>query len=100
MSPPERRVFLSPEADSDLDEILQFTLDIWGPTQMSRYSTRLNAGLQLLCAQPAMGRSRDDLCPGCRSFQIAEHVAFYVDSKAGIQVLRLAHKRMDVERLF
>ena len=61
---------------------------------------RLDSKLQLLATQPLMGRARDELAPGLRSFPFERYVIFYEPSKDGIAVVRVLHSARDVDTEF
>ena len=44
-----------------------------------------------------MGRSRDDLRPGLRSFTVGEYVIFYIIEHEDVEILRVLHGRQDIE---
>ena len=51
----------------------------------------------LLAQYPRMGRSRDDLRPGLRSFTVGEYVIFYIIEHEDVEILRVLHGRQDIE---
>lgn len=85
---------------ADLRDIARYTRKTWGQTQARLYREELELGLQKLALSPGIGRARAELGPTVRSFSIARHVAFYVESEDGITVLRLLHPTMDVDHAF
>jgi toxin ParE1/3/4 len=52
----------------------------------------------LLAQYPRMGRSRDDLRPGLRSFAVGEYVIVYTIEHEDVEILRVFHGRQDIER--
>jgi len=68
---------LSPEADIDLWDILQYSLETWGIEQALVYQTALDDALLEIVRYPAIGRDRSDLGCGYRSRLIQQHVVFY-----------------------
>ena len=46
-----------------------------------------------------MGRARDELLPGIRSFPIDRWVAFYQPTTDGIELIRFLHGSRDVARV-
>ncbi len=85
---------------ADLREIARYTKESWGPKQARLYREELDLSIQKLALSPGLGRARADVAPSVRSFPIARHVAFYVESKGGITVLRVLHPSMDVAGAF
>jgi toxin ParE1/3/4 len=77
MSARSRPVDLSPEARADYTSILRYTQRRWGARQRDVYSGILDQALGTICNNPDIGRARDDLRPGLRSFHVKQHVIFY-----------------------
>lgn len=94
------RYELSPGAVADLLEIASYTIKTWGLVQAQRYREELELALQRLALAPDTGRSREALIPGMRSSPVAAHIAFYMQSRRGIIILRILHPRMDVDEAF
>ena len=84
---------------ADLKDIARYTRTTWGSKQARLYREELELGIQKLALSPRVGRLREDLAPLVRSFPVARHVAFYVESEQGIVVLRLLHPSMDVSQV-
>lgn len=87
-------------AAEDLRNIIRHTRQTWGLKQARHYRQELELSLNRLGERPDMGRSREEIAPGVRSFLVAEHIAFYAPRRGGITILRLLHPSMDVERAF
>lgn len=94
------RFELASRAAADLLEVVRYTHEKWGSAQAQRYREELELALQHLSLTPDVGRKRDAIAPGLRSFPVAQHVAFYIQRKDKILVLRILHPRMDVEDAF
>jgi toxin ParE1/3/4 len=94
------RFELAGRAAADLLEIVRYTHQQWGGAQTQRYREELELALQHLSLAPDVGRKRDAIVPGLRSFPVAQHVVFYIQRKDKILVLRILHPRMDVEDAF
>jgi toxin ParE1/3/4 len=88
------------QAAEDLREIGRYTRTVWGGEQARHYRDELKLALGALGLNPTMGRARDEILPKLRSFPVASHIAFYVERKGGITVVRLLHPSMDVESAF
>ena len=65
-----------------------------------RWVDQLDEQFQLLATQPRMGRARDQLSPGLRSFPFGRHVIFYWPPDGGIDVIRILHSARDVDAQF
>ncbi|WP_445425453.1 MULTISPECIES: type II toxin-antitoxin system RelE/ParE family toxin [unclassified Alishewanella] len=87
---------LSSFAESDIKEIAAKTIDAWGKQQARLYAENLHNTMLMLANNPALGRMRDDIFAGTRSFPSGKHVIFYKPCKGGIDVARVLHQRMDI----
>jgi toxin ParE1/3/4 len=47
-----------------------------------------------------MGRARDELAPGIRSFPFGRYLIFYLPISGGIDIVRFLHGARDVDRVF
>jgi toxin ParE1/3/4 len=54
----------------------------------------------MLAEQPEMGRVRDELLQGLRSFPVARYVIFYLTVPNGIDIVRVLHGSRDVNAIF
>jgi toxin ParE1/3/4 len=45
-----------------------------------------------------MGRTRDDLSPGLRSYPVGDHIVFYRVTATELIVRRIVHGRRELER--
>ena len=85
---------------ADLREIARYTRESWGRKQARLYREELELSIQKLALSPGLGRVRANVAPSVRSFPVARHVAFYIESEDGITVLRVLHPSMDVAGAF
>src|SRR5215831_17627685 len=98
MSSPDRQLVLSPQAEDDLADILQYTLETWGETQMLVYGKLLDEGLRLILSNPSIGFARPMISEQHRFFPAGKHLIAYRVLEARIEVSRILHARMDLER--
>jgi toxin ParE1/3/4 len=54
----------------------------------------------LLAEFPYMGRARDDLQSGLRSFPVGQYVIIYTIDNDDVQILQVFHGRQDIEGRF
>lgn len=85
-------------AKQDLKDIWRYTYDKWGEAQADQYFEELENGLKTLVRNPGIGKNRESMREGYRSFQINRHVVFYKVAASTIQIVRVLHVRMDPER--
>lgn len=84
-------------AVADLEAIWVYTVEQWGVEQAERYLKSLFACFEDLAENPQLGRQRDEVKAGYRSFPQGRHVVFYVIVPAGIEVIGIVHQSADVD---
>ena len=93
------KVERSAQAERDL-------LDIWlyiaedNPRAADRLLDHINAAVQMLARHPQMGRRRDALGPGVRSFTVGDYLIFYLARNRDIVVVRVLSGYRDLDSLF
>jgi toxin ParE1/3/4 len=78
-----------------LSDIELYTAQQWGNQQRRAYMAKLEKALQDLAELPHLGRSRDELGDGLRSYLVGEHVIYYRVDPGELTVLRVLHRKMD-----
>jgi len=90
----------SPEAAQDLDDIDAYHAQ-YSQTNAARIIDDIERCCQLLGRFPGMGRARDDLHPGLRSFPSGRYVIFYRSKPDGsAQIVRVLHGSRDFHAIF
>ncbi len=90
---------LSPAAQSDLEQIWDYTRGRWGVDQAEEYLRELQRAIERAAANPRIGRACDEIRPGYRKHAAGSRTLFYqVTAEAVIDVVRVLHQRMDVDR--
>jgi toxin ParE1/3/4 len=92
------RYLLSPAAQVDLEQIWDFTHDRWGVDQAEEYLRELQRAIERAAANPLIGRACDEIGPGYRMLAAGSHMLFYPVTAEGIDVVRVLHQRVDVDR--
>jgi toxin ParE1/3/4 len=93
------RYLLSPAARADLEEIWEYTRQHWGVDQAEDYIRELQHAMARAAANPRIGRACDEIRIGYRKLAGGSHVFFYrVTDNGVIDVVRVLHQRMDVDR--
>ncbi len=94
-----RRYLLSPAAQADLEEIWDYTHHRWGVDQAEEYLRELQRAIERFAANPQIGRACDEIRPGYRKLAAGSHTLFHrVTAEGVIDVVRVPHQRMDVDR--
>jgi toxin ParE1/3/4 len=84
-------------AEADLEDIWTYTFKQWSLEQAERYVGELIEAFERLARGEWAGRpsrARDDY----RRYLVGSHVVFYRATTATLDVIRVLHQRMDVDR--
>ena len=65
-----------------------------------RFVDLLLQHFQLLAGNPHIGRRRDELRAGYRSFPVGEYSVFYQIGQPGVRIMHVVHGRRDLDTLF
>lgn len=88
---------LSPLAETDLEDIWLYTFRHWSLAQADSYHADLVAAFGQLASGDRTGR-KADVREGYFKCPVGAHVVFYKASDGSIDVIRILHQRMDVDR--
>lgn len=94
-----KECFFSPRARSDFSDILDYMSE-GDPDSALDFVTRLQLTCEQLAQMPGMGRKRDDLARGLRSFPVEKYLIFYRSVKDGIEIVRVLHGSRNIEKIF
>ena len=89
---------LTDAAKKDLRGISTYTKITWGKQQEKAYREIIRAALGVIAKNPKIGLKREELTEGLRSFPVGHHIAYYVERKGEIEVVRILHPAMDTEK--
>lgn len=92
------RLILSPSAEQDLTDILQYTLETWGEDQLLAYRAIIDKAFLTLIENPRVGAPRLEISGEHRVFPVGSHIIVYRVSNAAILISRILHGRMDVRQ--
>jgi toxin ParE1/3/4 len=88
-----------PRAEADILEVWDF-IAYDSLAAADRWVDLLDEQFRVLATQPMMGRARDELAPGLRSFAFERYVIFYLPLDDGIDVVRVLHGARDIGAVF
>lgn len=91
---------LSQEAEGDLVEIYDRSLDDWGEVQADRYLEGLYAVFASLEERPHAGRQRPEAGEDVRSRLFGSHIVFYAFDSERVNILRILHQARDLGPAF
>lgn len=64
-----------------------------------RWAAKLDEKLAMLVRTPGLGRSRQELAPGLRSFPVGRYIVYYRAVPDGIELVRVLHSARDFAQL-
>lgn len=88
---------LTPRAETDLEEIWVYTFKTWSMAQADRYHNDIVEVFEGLSAGRLNGRPVD-VRDGYLKYPAGAHMVFYRLTDDALVIVRVLHKRMDVER--
>lgn len=92
---------LAPQALADLDNIWDYIAEESGNTVTADgVIDVIIKRFHLLNRYPRMGRARDDLRPGLRSFPAGQYVILYSIDDEDVEIVHVFHGRRDIDRQF
>lgn len=91
---------VTPRAQADLDRIYAYSVETWGEARARLYIEALVSRFAWLTAQPTLGRTRDEISRGYRSFPQGSHVIFYMIDADDVFIIGVPHMAMDIEAYF
>jgi toxin ParE1/3/4 len=89
---------ISPAALHDLDAIWSYTSRIWGLDQADNYIATLHRDMSRLIDFPQLGPAHRSRVGDFRKLASGHHLIFYLVLEQHVEVVRILHERMDVER--
>ena len=89
---------LSRLAESDLDEIWDYSAERWGREQANKYAGQLRESMRHVALDPSRGQSVMVGIGSYHRYRSGSHVIFYRRTKRGIRIVRILHQSMDHAR--
>lgn len=91
-----KSLHITPRATQDLIEIWDYIADD-SVENADRFLDELDETIRRLGQHPGMGRQREELAPGIRSFPYQRYVIFYTADSNSVVIVRVLHGARDVE---
>ena len=97
--PPTNGYLLTPAAQTDLNDIWDYTARTWSPEQASLYVRNLKQTLQMIVSQPKLARERNEISPPVRIHPYASHLIIYRIEDNQVLVIRIVNARQSWQTL-
>jgi toxin ParE1/3/4 len=91
---------LSARAKRDLRKAKTESLKIWNIEQTNIYLASIESRLMWLAENPQLGKHRDEVREGLRSYTEGRHVIFYRIGTDTIETVGVPHQRQELNRYF
>lgn len=89
---------LSPRAETDLEDISDYTFEEYGMDQEEEYMEMLDSNLKRVGDKPGnVGINRDDVRPGLKSLLAGEHKIWFRVVGKDAHVTRILHQSTGVD---
>lgn len=92
------RYALSPAAQGDLESIWDYSLRHWGEAQAETYTRSIQAACEALAKGTLVSRSAEATRAGYRKVAVGSHVMFFRMQEDVVEIMRILHQSMDVDR--
>jgi toxin ParE1/3/4 len=93
-------IFLSPQAEEDFADILQYTLQTWGEKQMYVYRAVIDKALLIIQQNSEIGHRRTEISKIHRSFPAGQHGILYRADPRAVYASRILQDSIDTKRAF
>jgi toxin ParE1/3/4 len=94
-----KTIRVAERAQADLLEIWEYIAGE-NPESAERLLHTFREKFELLLGHPLIGRERNEIFIGLRSFPVGRYIIFYQPMDYGIEVLRVRHSASDLRGLF
>lgn len=92
---------LASQVEFELDDIWYYVARESGSIEIAdRLIDSITDRFFLLANHPYVGRLREDLRPGLRSFPVGQYVIIYRIEDTDVLILHVLHSHRDVQRIF
>lgn len=95
-----KKYVLSLQASHDLEDIFDYTRNKFGVDQAIQYVSEFEILFETLLANPDIGKNRDEIKPGLKSFPKTSHIVFYRVLPDHVRIVRVLHGSRDIIRFF
>ncbi len=89
--------WLTEPAKNDLISIWSYSAEQWSVEQADCYIDALDARIVWLTQNPGIWKSRPEIGPGLYSYPEQSHIIVFWEQHGGIEILRVLHKKMELQ---
>lgn len=93
-----RSVILRPEAEVDIEDAADYTIEQWGIEQARHYIGDIRRTMRRLAVNGLRQPEESAILPGLRRMRSGHHFIFYFIDDERVDVIRVLHERRDAVR--
>ncbi len=92
------QVTFSPRAQIDIKDTWKYSVEHFGLNRTEEYMRNIENGIKNIASGTIQGRACDEIRAGYFKLPVGSHVLFFRHIETTIDIVRILHKRMDVEQ--
>lgn len=93
-----RSIVVRPEAEVDIEDAADYTIEQWGREQARRYIGEIRTAIDSLTIDGLRYPEEAEAHPGLRRMRSGHHVIFFLIDDKKVDVVRVMHERRDAVR--
>ena len=93
----ELTLFISDQATEDLMELWLYIAND-SPRNADKFIDHIYQQCFLICSSPELGRQRDELLSGVRSFPVKRYIVYYRIKSEYLEIIRVMSGYRDIEQ--
>ena len=93
-----RSVIIRPEAEVDIEDAADYTIEQWGHEQARHYVGDIRRAIERLAINGLRYPEEAEVFPGLRRMRNGHHFIFYLIDDERVDVVRVLHERRDATR--
>jgi toxin ParE1/3/4 len=90
-----REVIVRPDAEADIENAADYTIEQWGPEQAITYIQELRRAIEQLATTALRHPIHHEVHPGLRRKRSGMHHIYYLASADCVEVLKIIHVQSD-----
>ena len=94
-----KRILRTRATRRDLVEIWSY-IAVDSPDAADRVIAAIDLCVRMISTHPSVGRRRDELSAGLRSFPTGKYVIYYRDLPNAVRIIRVLHGARNLKRIF
>ena len=90
-----REVILRPDAESDIEDVADYTIEQWGVEQAKTYVREIRRATEQLATTALRHATHNTIYPGLRRKRSGMHHIYFLVTEDSVEVLNIIHVSRD-----